>query len=595
MTTIPNKPESPSGKPGSWRPFLGLIRSARPSTGLLSLALGLSVLTAAGGLIVPQVTRSLVDGFSLSSLHAGQIALIACLFLASAAASGLSIFLLNRIGQQVLYRLRDRLWKKMLVLPVAHYDRVKSAELVSRMTNDTGIVKNLISEHLSTLVSGSLSIVGSLILLFALDWRMTSVLLVAVPLAVAVMVPMGMQMSRISRSTQDETAGWTATLSQVLSENRLVKSSGAEPLEYEHGREGMFRLLKLGIKEGRVQAFVTPLMTIVIMMLLAVVVGYGGMRVSSGAMTTGGLVAFVLYLMQLIAPLTQLTQFFTQFQKAVGATGRIVETLAAPEEDHETGSAVPGEIRPIRLDRISFGYGAGSDVLKDVSFEVPCGKVTALVGPSGSGKTTLFSLLERYYEPSQGALRYGDENASAFSLASWRGQIGYVQQESPLISGTIRDNIVYGLDRPVSDEELSRAAAMANAESFILSFDDGYGTQVGERGLKLSGGQRQRIGIARALLRDPRILLLDEATSSLDSQSEAAVQEALANLMKGRTTIVIAHRLSTVVDADQIVFLDKGAVTGIGTHEELAKNHELYRQFAVSQLRYEDERQTVIL
>jgi ATP-binding cassette subfamily B protein AbcA/BmrA len=223
-----------------------------------------------------------------------------------------------------------------------------------------------------------------------------------------------------------------------------------------------------------------------------------------------------------------------------------------------------------------------------VHFTIIPGKVTALVGPSGSGKTTLFALLERYYRPQKGTIRLGDDPIDSFSLKSWRRQIGYVSQESPLIAGTIRENICFGTDRDISDEELRHAARMAYADTFIEALPNQYDTEVGERGMKLSGGQRQRIAIARALLRNPNILMLDEATSNLDSQAEIVVQQAFKNLMRGRTTIVIAHRLSTVIDADQIVFIEKGVVTGIGTHEQLFRTHPMYREFAIQQLRMEE-------
>lgn len=324
------------------------------------------------------------------------------------------------------------------------------------------------------------------------------------------------------------------------------------------------------------------------MVLLVVVMGYGGMRVATGALTAGELVAFILYLVQIVMPMGQFTQFFTQLQKAIGATERIIETLDAREEDHASGRELNSANQPIYVENVSFAYDGGETILENVSFTIAPGKVTAIVGPSGSGKTTMLSLLERYYQPNSGSIRLGEEQIHDFTLASWRSKIGYVSQESPLIAGTIRENICYGLGREISDDELRQAAAMAYADQFIEELPDGYETQVGERGVKLSGGQRQRIGIARALLRDPQILMLDEATSSLDSKSELVVQQALTNLMKGRTTLVIAHRLSTVVDADQILFLEKGKITGRGRHAELYETHALYREFATQQLRVKE-------
>lgn len=579
-----NNKQSDKKQGASLKSFLKLLHSTKPSYGLLAFAVALSMISTLVGLVIPMFTKNLVDGFSLASVSKLQIAGIAGAFIAQTIAGGISIYLLNYVGQKTVAGLRDRLWRKFLVLPVAYYNDNRTGESVSRMTNDTGIIKTLISEHLASLFTGVISIVGSIAVLLYLNWQMTLVLFTVLPLSALILVPLGRQMYKISKGTQDETASFTATLSGVLSEIRLVKSSGAEQKEYEAGRTGIMNLLSFGIREGKISAMISPLVSFVFMMLLVVVIGYGGMQVSSGALTAGELVAFILYLIQIVMPLTQLTQFFTQIQKAKGASERIIETLAADEEIYEGVEEAKSAEEPIVIDDLSFGYTTGDPVLSRVSFSMLPGQVTAIVGPSGGGKTTLFSLLERFYEPQSGGIKLGAKPISTFSLRSWRKLIGYVSQESPLLSGTIADNLAYGLNREVGVEELRRAAAMAYADGFISELPHGYDTDVGERGVKLSGGQRQRIAIARALLRDPKILMLDEATASLDSQSEAVVQKALSNLMKGRTTIVIAHRLATVVNADQIIFMEKGRITGRGTHEELLREHELYREFAEQQL-----------
>lgn len=587
-----NRPNSGSTQPAkdrpanNWKTFFSLVNSAKPSKPMLIAALSFSLVATVVGLFVPLFTKNLVDGFSFDSLSGVQILLLAGVFVAQMLASGLSIFLLNKFGQQILSGLRDILWRKLLYLPLGHYDREETGGLISRVTNDTNVVKQVVSEHMSGFVNGIISIVGSIVILLMMDWQMTMVLLLAVPLTLAIMMPLGRKMHRISRNMQNETASLTSVLTQVLSEVRLVKSSNAEPIEYKRGKSGIAKLFELGVREGKIQAFIAPLMGIVIMMLMVAIIGYGGLRVSNGSITAGELVAFILYLIQIVMPLGQITAFFTQLQKAIGATERMVGILAEVEEDHASGERVPAVDHAIELRNLSFHYDQGEVILNDINFTIPHSRVTALVGPSGSGKTTLFSLLERYYDPQSGHIAYGERDIGQFSLSSWRSQIGYVSQESPLMSGTIRENIVYGLDREVSEEELRSVSRMAYADGFIDELPDGFETEVGERGMKLSGGQRQRIAIARALLRNPRILMLDEATSALDSTSERVVQEALNNLMRGRTTLVIAHRLSTVVDADQIVFLEKGKVTGIGTHEQLVASHDLYREFAEQQLRY---------
>lgn len=575
-------------KTKGWKPFIELLKKTNPPKLKLVTALLLSIANTLVALVIPLFTKSLVDSFSLSSITAGQIVLIAAAFIVQAIAGGFSIYLLNHAGQSIVAALRDRLWKKLLVLPISYYDNNRTGDTISRMTNDTGVVKGLITEHLANFFTGVIAIVGSIATLLYLDWQMTLTMLVAVPLTMVILIPLGRQMFKISKGLQDETASFTTVLNQVLSEIRLVKASNAEPGEYENGKRGISNLLRFGIKEGKVQAVIGPLMSLVLMILLVIIIGYGGMRVSAGVLTAGELVAFILYLVQIIMPMGQFTQFFTQLQKARGATERIIATLDYEEEDYATGNRVQNAQLPIVAERVSFAYDYGDSVLKDINFTIEPGKVTAIVGPSGGGKTTLFSLLERFYQPQNGTLRLGSDPIDTFSLQSWRSQIGYVSQESPLVAGTIRDNICYGLSREISEEELDRAAAMAYADHFINDLPDRYDTEVGERGIKLSGGQRQRIAIARALLRDPKILMLDEATSSLDSKSEITVQKALKNLMKGRTTVVIAHRLSTVVDADQILFVEKGRITGKGTHEQLVQSHELYREFAAQQLRIQE-------
>lgn len=569
---------------GSSKAFFRLMRETKPPLPLFVVAIVLSLLSTLVSLVIPMFTKNLVDGFSLSSISGSQIVWIGAAFIGMSVASGVSIFLLNYTGQRMVASLRDRLWKKMLRLPVSYFDNTRTGESVSRMTNDTGILKTLISEQVSGFISGIISILGAVAVLFYLNWKMTLVMFAVIPLAALILVPLGRTMYKISLAMQDETASFTAALSQVLSEIRLVKASNAERQEYESGNQAIGRLLSFGVREGKVMAWISPFMAFVMMMLLVVVIGYGGMQVANGGLSAGELVAFILYLVQIVMPMTQLTTFFTQLQKAKGATERILQTLDAEEEPFDQGQEITKADQPLIVDGVTFAYNPEEPVLQDVSFTMEPGTVTAVVGPSGGGKTTLFALLERFYTPQQGSIRLGDAPIDSFSLRSWRGMIGYVSQESPIIAGTIRENLCYGIEHEVSEAELKRAAEMAYADGFIAELPNGFDTDVGERGVKLSGGQRQRIAIARALLRDPNILMLDEATSSLDSSSEIVVQKALNNLMKGRTTIVIAHRLSTVIGADQLIFIEKGKVTGRGTHEQLLRQHAMYREFASQQL-----------
>jgi ATP-binding cassette subfamily B protein AbcA/BmrA len=567
--------------------FAKLIGSAKPSIPALVAALLLGGASTVGGLVVPLLTKGLVNGFSLGSVGALQIGLIAAAFLVQAAAGALSGYLLAALGQGVVAALRERLWRKELAFLVPGFDKEGSGALVSRMTNDTAVVKAFITDNLAALVTGSISIVGAVGFLLYLNWRMTLITLASLPVAVLVLVPIGRFMSKLARKTMDENAAFTGILSRVLSEIRLVKSSNAEEREFRAGKAAIGALRELGVREGGAMALISPVMSLVMMSLLVLVIGYGGSQVAAGVLTAGDLVAFILYIFQVIMPVAMISQGITQLQKARGATESIITLLAAPEERTEEGIALERVDEAIRFESLSFSYEPGKTVLHDLSFDLDPGSVTAIVGPSGGGKTTIFSLLERFYEPDSGSIFLGDRPIGDYSLASWRGSIGYVSQDSPLMAGTIRDNLLYGVDASIArdDSRIREAARAAYADEFIELLPKGYDTEVGDRGLKLSGGQRQRIAIARALLRDPSILMLDEATSSLDSSSEEWVQKALENLMRGRTTLVIAHRLSTVLDADRILFIEGGELTGSGSHEELLETHELYRSFAEHQLR----------
>ncbi|WP_404332479.1 ABC transporter ATP-binding protein [Mesobacillus maritimus] len=568
------------------KPFFSLILSTKLPKLALTFGLITSVITTLFGLAIPLLTRDLVDGFSVSSISVSLMFLIGGVFILQAVIDGISTYLLAAVGQKIVARLRERMWLKLLRLPVTYFDKTQSGESVSRVVNDTGIVRDLISQHFPRFITGIISIIGALIILLIMDWKMTLLMLVSVPITMVIMIPLGRKMAKISRGLQDETAVFTGNVQQTLSEIRLMKSSTAEDYEETKGIKGINRLLNFGLKESRIFALIGPFMYLVVMVVIVVIIGYGGIRVANGTMSTGSLVAFLLYLFQIIFPITSFAMFFTQLQKAKGATERIIEILDLPLEEKQVGMKLDITNKPITVSNVSFAFSEDEPVIENVSFDAQPGQMVAFAGPSGGGKTTMFGLLERYYEPTAGEIFIGNTPIKQLSLDSWRSQIGYVSQESAMMAGTIRENLCYGLKNrdEITDERLWQVAEMAYADQFIKAFPNGLDTEVGERGIKLSGGQRQRIAIARAFLRDPKILMMDEATASLDSQSESIVQQALTRLMEGRTTFVIAHRLSTIVDADQIIFIEKGKVTGIGTHRELIQSHHLYRQFAEQQL-----------
>ncbi|WP_028393257.1 ABC transporter ATP-binding protein [Bacillus cihuensis] len=573
-------------KKNGLKPFISLILSTNIPRVALITGLTASLLTTIAGLVVPLLTKNLVDGFSVASLSIPIMIAIGAAFIIQAIISGISIYLLSFVGHKIVARLRDRMWLKLIRLPVSYFDKNSSGETVSRVVNDTSVVRDLISNHFPQFITGIISIIGAIIILFVMDWKMTLLMLISVPITLVIMIPLGRKMAKISRGLQDETASFTGQIQQTLSEIRLMKSSTAEQNEETNGLTGIDKLLGYGLKEARIFALIGPIMYLVIMVVIVMIIGYGGMRVANGSMSTGSLIAFLLYLFQIIMPITSFAMFFTQLQKAKGATERIIEILELPLESGQEGIEMDITNETIQVSNVAFAYSEDEPVLENISLQARPGEMIAFAGPSGSGKTTMFGLLERFYEPTTGEIRIGNTPINHLSLDSWRSQIGYVSQESAMMAGSIRDNLCYGLNdsTQITDERLWEVAKMAYADQFIEAFPKGLDTEVGERGVKLSGGQRQRIAIARAFLRDPKILMMDEATASLDSQSESVVQQALTRLMEGRTTFVIAHRLSTIVDADKIIFIEKGQVTGIGTHHELTQSHKLYREFAEQQL-----------
>lgn len=567
--------------------FFSLLRSEKLPMGMVIFVMVLSLVETLASLVVPLVTKNLVDMVSGSGIERTTIFLLLGAFIVQTVAGGFSYYFLSYIGENVVAGIRRKLWDHTLQLPISFFDSHQSGETLSRITQDTNTIKTIITNHFVTFISGIISIIGSVIILFMLDWRMTTIMLSIVPLSMFILIPLGRKMYKVSKQTQDEMATFSGNLGRVLSEVRLVKSHNAESMEREKGNKGVSELFRFGLKEARIQAIISPFMTTIMMVILVILIGYGGVRVASGALTAGTLVAIIIYMIQIIVPFSQLASFFTAFQKAMGATERIQNVLSIPGETYE-GKHGTLATADFTFKNVSFSYQTSKPILQDISFTVPANKTVALVGPSGGGKTTIFSLIERFYEPTTGQITLGPVPIQDIELSLWRSQIGYVSQESPIMTGSIKENIAYGLGRPVELDEIIGAAKMANADRFIEKLPDGFDTEVGERGVKLSGGQRQRIAIARAVLRNPKILLLDEATSNLDSESELLVQQAIKNLMAGRTTLIIAHRLSTVIEADQLLVVEEGRITGAGTHEELLTTHDLYRKLATQQLQLQN-------
>lgn len=543
----------------------------------------LGFISTGANLFVPQLAQKLINNFKSISLTLTILTVV--IFIAGLITSALSGLLLGIFGENVVSKLRKQLWQKLLKMPVKYFDDVKTGEISSRLVNDTSQVKDLLASTLPNAMTSLLQFVGALVIMLAMDWRMTLLMFVAVPLVILVMLPVMNQSRKIGRVRQDELAKFASDSTDVLGEVRLVKSSNGEEHELAKGNRRIDNLYHVGRKEALINSVTQPITNMLMMIMFLGILGYGAIRVMNGAMTMGALVSFLMYLFQIISPVVVISQLFNNMAKTSGATERIQQILTEPEEfvaDKDEKDIVSA---PLKFENVDFAYEEGKPVLRDVSFETQPNAVVAFAGPSGGGKSTIFSLIERFYQPTGGEILIGEENIENVDLAKWREQIGLVSQDAAVMPGTIRDNLTYGLRREASDEELWDALRMAYADGFVSEMEDQLETEIGERGIKLSGGQRQRIAIARAFLRDPKILMLDEATASLDAESEAMVQKALGDLMQGRTTLVIAHRLSTIIDADKIYFIENGTVSGAGTHQELLKTTPLYAQYVKNQFK----------
>ncbi|MEG0471931.1 MAG: ABC transporter ATP-binding protein [Solibacillus sp.] len=559
----------------SYKGIWQLVQNSKLSKRLMIGTLLLSIFETLIGLGVPLITMRMINDFSTIGFSLQAILLVGLFLIFQALLGGVTFYMMRKLGERIVANLRSTVWAHVLRLKVPYFDAHESGETMSRITQDTNVIKVLITDHFISFISGLFAIVGAVAILIWIDWKMTLLMLIAVPLAIGVSLPLGQHMHKIARANQDELAKFSGHLGRVLTNIRLVKTAQTENFEQQNGEQKIQKLYLFGLKEARIMAVLSPIMTLIMMVVLILLFGYGGAKVSTGAISAGELVAIMIYLVQIIIPFTQMATFFTALQKAMGATERVQEILQQPIEAG-CNAVLAQNNDSIVFDRVAFGYN-DKPLLEEVSFEIPMGKTTAFVSASGGGKTTMFSLIERFYDTTSGEIRFGQQPIDQMDLANWRGLFGYVTQESPLMNGTIRDNVTYGSGQ-VSEGEIEEALKNANAWDFVNQLENGLATEVGEGGIKLSGGQRQRIAIARALLRDPAILLLDEATSNLDNDAEREVQKALEQVMKGRTTVIIAHRLSTITHADQILVFEEGRVTGAGTHNELLQSHAYYQQ-----------------
>jgi ATP-binding cassette subfamily B protein len=560
---------------------------------LVTLGAYLSLLVVtAGNLVTPRLLQVVIDqgitGKNMSVILWMAFGLVAL-------ALGRSLFqfaqgyLSERASQGVAYDLRNALYAKIQGLSFSYHDRAQTGQLLTRATNDVELVRMFTGMGFLQFLNSVVMLVGSLILLFAMNWRLALVAVVILPLVLGLFSLFGLKARPMFSRVQKKVSALNTILQENLAGVRVVKAFVREPFEAERFGRGNQELLDEFLKVGRLMAFLFPTLFLVFNLSTLAIYWYGGFQVIGGDLTVGQLVAFNTYLMMVMMPVGVLGMIATMISRAAASAERIFEILDAQSEVADAPDAQP--LPPIEgrvaFEDVRFRYFGGSKysewVLDGVSFVAEPGQTIALLGATGSGKSTIINLIPRFYDVSEGRITVDGHDVRDVTIASLRSQIGIVLQEATLFTGTVRDNIAFGKPEATMEEIVASAKA-AEAHEFIMGFPDGYDTEVGERGVTLSGGQKQRVAIARALLLDPRILILDDSTSSVDFATEERIQQALDELMKGRTSFVIAQRISTVLNADQILVLDKGRVVARGTHEELMESSPIYAEIYYSQL-----------
>jgi ABC-type multidrug transport system fused ATPase/permease subunit len=573
----------------------------------------LSVLGAAASLAQPLLVSQVIDLVGKAHPLGGIVWGLIALVVVSGLISGYQHYLLQRTGEGVVLSSRKRLIGRMLRLPISEFDTRRTGDLVSRVGSDTTLLRAVLTQGLVEAIGGSLTFVGALVAMLIIDPVLLGLTVLVIAVSVVTVTLLSQRIRTASHAAQAKVGDLASSVERAISAVRTVRASNATEREIAAVEEDATGAWRMGIKVAKISALVVPIAGIAMQVSFLVVLGVGGFRVASGAITVASLVAFILFLFMMIMPLGQAFGAFTSVNSALGALGRIEEIISLPSEDQFdrdiaplaiTVGAANASVNPdaaaIAFEDVHFAYAAASlpnpmpgvdappetergPVLRGVSFSAPRGLRTALVGPSGAGKSTILALIERFYDPNAGLVRLGGVDIRSLDRTALRSQIGYVEQDAPVLAGSIRDNLK--LSSPdATDEECIAVLHAVNLTEVLERDPAGLGAAVGEDGVMLSGGERQRLAIARALLAAPPILLLDESTSSLDGVNEQLMRAAIDAVAENRTLIVIAHRLSTVVDSDQIVVLDHGQVVGTGTHSELVVSTPLYRELAKHQL-----------
>lgn len=560
--------------------YLRILSYIKPYMHRLIFAMFCTIMAATGNLYIPWIIKDMIDEV-LADKNGTMLNWIAASIIAIFVVRGLfwygQNYLMSYVGQSVIIDIRAAVFKKLQRLSVSFYDKNKTGTIMSYVTNDVNALQSAMVENTIEMITEGFILIGSVVAMIYLDWRLTLFTVCTFPVVLWFMEFFGKKIRKTGGRIQECTADITSVLQESVASARVIKSFVREDYEVDRFDVENRANFRANMKNAQLMATLTPVVELVAAIGVTMIIWYGGNNVINGTITAGSLVAFLTYAVNISNPIKRLTRVIGNIQKALAAAQRVFMIIDMPEEIAESRDAkqLPEVSGKVEFQNVSFAYDDKGNVITDLSFSVKPGEVIAIVGPSGAGKSTIANLLPRFYDVNKGDIKIDGHSVREVTLDSLREQVGIVPQETMLFNGSVYNNILYGrLD--ATKEEIEAAAKAANAHDFIMQLTDGYETKLGDRGVNLSGGQRQRIAIARAILKNPRILILDEATSALDTESERVVQEALDRLMVGRTSFVIAHRLSTVKNADKILVLEKGNLVESGTHDELLALDGLY-------------------
>lgn len=573
--------------------FAKIFKYAKPYTKSIAFAFLCLTISSLITLVLPLIVRNMINAVIVlkDSAVLNKLTLdLAAVILLQAVFSVAQSYVMGFVGQRITADFRIEFFSHVQSLSLRFFHNHRVGEIVSRLSNDISVIQEALVSIPVAIFRQSITLVGGLSVIIYLNWKLTGLILLTLPPLMLFARFFGKRLRRISEQVQDRMAQALVVFEEVISSIRIVKSYARETHEKARFEREIESAFEASVAKVKIGAFFGPFILALTFFVSGALIWYGGHQVMQGTTTPGELAAFFLYAIVIAGPIGTFVRLYTQVQEALGSVRRVYDILDTPSDIKEPENPVKltcieGDIR---FENVSFGYQKNTPVLKNVSIDISSGKLVALVGPSGAGKSTVIQLLHRFFDPDKGVIRLDGHDIRQLDTKTFLSHIALVPQETILFGGSVRENILYG-KLEATEEELIQAAKSAHAHEFIMELENGYDTVVGEKGVKLSGGQRQRIAIARALLKNPRILILDEATSSLDNRSEALIQEALELLMANRTTLVIAHRLSTVHNADKIIVLDKGRLIETGNHDELMHNGKLYHHlYTMNMLTHQD-------